>query len=339
MRDVIGQRRIVGRLGERAARGDVAHAYGLFGPRSIGKRTVALRLAQTLQCERQLPGGCGRCLACRKIERDIHPDVRLITRAQDKKDIAIEQIREMQNDLALRPLEGRRRVVIIDDAGELNQFGQDALLKTLEEPPSHAVLLLVTTTPAALHETIRSRVQPLQLRLVPTAEIAEALAARGIAGAERYAAAAAGRPGIAVTLASGDAARAERAEMEVEFFRLVSSRLTERFAWAADMNDLPDDAEHGRKRTAEIRRRLEHWSELLRDAAVAARGDLARPLRPERASETRALASRVGPAELLGVALLAQRLRDDLRFNANARALLELFVLHLPYRAAMEGPS
>ncbi|MGH2379503.1 MAG: ATP-binding protein, partial [Candidatus Limnocylindria bacterium] len=184
---MIGHGRILDRLGARAAEGDVAHAYGLFGPRSVGKRTVALRLAQTLQCERALPGGCGTCLSCRKIERLVHPDVRLVTRAGDKKLIGIEQIREMREDLALRPLEGRRRVVIIDDAGEMDQ-AQDALLKTLEEPPSHAVLLLVTTTPASLHETIRSRVQPLQLRLVPTDEIARRLSARGFADAERNAA-------------------------------------------------------------------------------------------------------------------------------------------------------
>ncbi len=207
MREVIGQRRLLERLTARALRGDVAHAYGLFGPRSLGKRTVALRLAQTLNCAAGVAGGCGTCLSCRKIERGIHPDVRLVARAADKKDIAIEQIREMQADLALRPLEGARRVVIVDDAAELNQYGQDALLKTLEEPPAHAVLLLITTTPSALHETIRSRVQPLQFRLVPTAEIASGLAARGVKGADALAAAAAGRPGVAIALAAGDAIR------------------------------------------------------------------------------------------------------------------------------------
>lgn len=341
MRDVIGQRRLLGRLGTHALRGDVAHAYGLFGPRSIGKRTVALRLAQTLQCERaDAPGGCGACLACRKIERGLHPDVRIFTRPADKTVITIEQMREVREDLALRPLEGRVRVVIVDDAAELHTHAQDALLKTLEEPPAHAVLLLLTTTPSALHETIRSRVQPLHFRLVPTGEIAEGLTARGVPDAPRHAAAAAGRPGLAITLASGDAARAERARVESELYRLVSSGLTDRFAWAADLNDLPDDAEHGRLRTAEIRRRFDHWSELLRDAAVAARGQLARPLRPERATETRALAAGIAATDLLDAALLVERLRRDLAFNANARAMLELFALRLPYHVfAQQGAA
>lgn len=338
MRDVIGQRRLIGRLATRAVRDDVAHAYGFFGPRSLGKRTTALRLAQTFACQDPAaPGGCGACVACRKVERGTHPDVRIITRATDKKDIAIEQVREMQQDLALRPLEGRKRVVIVDDAGELNQYGQDALLKTLEEPPSHALLLLITTTPSALHETILSRLQPIHFRLVATPEILEGLAARGVADAERYAAAAAGRPGLAISLAAGDAARADRARIEAELYRLIGSGLTDRFGWAADMNEIPDDADHGRQRTAEIRRRFDHWSELLRDAAVAARGELARPLRPERLAETRALASGASAKDLLDAALLVERLRRDLAFNANARTMLELFALRLPYRAEVKA--
>jgi len=333
MRDVIGQRRLLEKLASRALRGDAAHAYGLFGPRSTGKRTVALRLAQTLNCAAKVPGGCGTCLSCRKIERGVHPDVRVVARTADKKDIAIEQIREMQEDLALRPLEGDRRVVVIDDAAELNQYGQDALLKTLEEPPSHAVLLLITTTPSALHQTVLSRVQPLVFRLVPTAEIAAGLRARHVTDPERYAAVAAGRPGVAIALAGGDAARGDRERIEAELYRLVSSGLTDRFAWAADLADESDP----RKRAEAIDLRLEHWSELLRDAAVAARGELARPLRPARLDETGRLASAVGSGELLDVALLVERLRRDLVFNANARAMLELFVLRLPYTAAVKA--
>lgn len=334
MRDVIGQRTLLERLGARAVRGEVAHAYGMFGARALGKRTVALRLAQTLNCAAAVAGGCGTCLACRKIERGTHPDVRLVTRATGNKDIAIEQIREMQADLALRPLEGARRVVIVDDASELNHVGQDALLKTLEEPPAHAVLLLVTATPAALHQTIRSRVQPLEFRLVATSEIEAGLAARGVKDAARWAAEGAGRPGLAISLASGEAARADRDRLDAELFRLVASGLTDRFAWALEMNDLPDDQEHGRKRTAEIRRRLDHWSEILRDATVAARGDLVRPIRPDRDREVRALAASAKGDELLGISLLLQRFQRDLDFNANARMMLELFALKLPYRPA-----
>ena len=168
---------------------------------------------------------------------------------------------------------------------------------------------------------------------VPTGEIADALAARGVTDAQRHAAAAGGRPGLAISLAAAEPVRAERARIESELYRLVGSGLTDRFDWAAGLADDPEP----RRRALAIDLRFGHWIELLRDAAVAARGELARPLRPERASETATLAAKVSATDLLDAALLIQRLRGDLDFNANARALLELFALRLPYSGALKG--
>ena len=332
VRGVIGQGPMLAKLSARAARGEIAHAYGLFGPRSIGKGTVALRIAQTLNCldPKQPAGGCGSCLSCVKIERGIHPDVQLIERDPKLKDIATEQVIEMQQGLALRPLEGRKRLVIIDDAGELNPIGQDALLKTLEEPPPHAVLLLITPAATVLSETIQSRLQPLTFRYVRTAEIAEGLAARKIKDADRIAASAGGRPGLAFRLAADEGGeRTGRNALEQELLKLVSSGLTDRFAWAAD---LADESEP-RRRAAAIDLRFDHWSELLRDAAIAARGVDVTPLRPDRAAQTAKIAAGAGARELVDAALLIEKLRRDLAWNANARAMLELFALKLPYVA------
>jgi len=339
MRAVIGQTRLLDRLGAQAARGEIAHAYGLFGPRGIGKRTVALRLAQTLNClaDDRPAGGCGRCRSCVNIEHGVHPDVSLLERGKDKdgkdrKEILIEQVREMQVDLALRPLEGRTRVVLIDDAAELNLYAQDALLKTLEEPPRHALLLLLTPTPAALSETIRSRMQVLPFRLVANADLAAGLRERFGAGAERFAAPANGRPGLGIQLATDEqGVRTARVALEAELYRLIGSGLTDRFAWAADLADDSDS----RRRAESIDRRFTHWSELLRDAAVAARGVADQPLRPDRATETGRLAAAISPRELVDAVLLIERLRRDLFWNANARALLELVALKLPYLAGV----
>ncbi len=348
MRDVIGQRRILEKLGEQALRSDVAHAYELSGPRSIGKHTVALRLAQTLNCgaDHVISGGCGTCVACTKIEKGIHPDVLMVTRlvdqlvdrgerkgerAADRKFITIEQIRAMQQDLALRPLEGRKRVVIIDDAADLSEHAEVALLKTLEEPPPHAVLLLVTPTPSALLETIRSRVRPFPFRPVPRAEVEAALIARYGRDATRFAAVAAGRPGIAFTLASDEAARSARTTLEREFYTLVASRLTDRFAWAADLADSERDTQ---KRNEQIESRLVAWGELVRDAAVVAAGAAERTLRPERAAQSQKLATAVPSRELVDLAQSFERWRRDVvETTVSARMLLELLALKLPYRA------
>jgi len=341
---VIGQRRLLARLGEKALEGDVAHAYELSGPRSIGKRTVAIRLAQTLLCtaEPRVAGGCGVCLACRKVEHLTHPDLRVVTRLvdlerdPDKKLIAIEQIREMQQDLALRPLEGSWRVVIIDDAADLSEHAEVALLKTLEEPPVHSVILLLTPTPARLLETIRSRLVPLPLRLVPTAEIAEGLNKRFGPEARRHAEAGAGRPGVALALATDEAARRARRALEAEFYRLVGSGLTDRFAWAVDLAESERDPQ---KRSDAIETRLTGWSELARDAAVVAHG-ADRALRPERARESVALAAGAGQRELVDLALSLDRWRRDvIESNVNARMLLELLVLRLPYVATFAGAA
>ena len=337
MRGVIGQRAMLDRIGTRASRGDVAHAYGLFGPRSIGKRTVAIRLAQTLNCldPARPSGGCGVCLNCVKIERGVHPDVLLVERdVAAKTRIEIDQIRAMQQDLALRPLEGRSRVVIIDDAADLSDFAQDALLKTLEEPPKHAVLLLITLSPESLFETIRSRMQPLQLRSVAASEIAAGLRERGVKDPDAIAASAAGHPGMAIRLASDQGGeRTMRRAMEKEFFHLVGSRLTDRFEWAVK---LADESEP-RKRMDAIETRFDHWVELLRDAAVTARGLGGTPLRPDRATETGRLAAKIDARDLVDAGLLVQKLRRDLFWNANARALLEILALKLPYVEGIGG--
>ncbi len=346
MRDVIGQRRLLEKLGAQAMRGDVAQGYELSGPRSIGKHTIALRLAQTLNCdaEPRVSGGCGTCLSCRKIERGVHPDVLVISRLTDRggtladrKMITIEQIRAMQQDLALRPLEGRKRVVIIDDAADLSEQAEVALLKTLEEPPPHAVLLLVTPTPSRLLETIRSRIQPLPFRPVARAEIETGLVARFGPSAERFAAAAAGGPGTAITLASDEAARSARTHLEREFYTLVASRLTDRFAWAADLAESSRDTQ---KRNEQIEERLVSWGELLRDAAVTAVGAPERATRPEQAERTRSLATGIPARELVDTAILFERWRRDVvETTVSTRMLLELLALKLPYRAEVVTSS
>jgi len=302
-------------------------------------------LAQTLNCsaEPRVSGGCGSCVNCTKIEKGIHPDVLMIERQidlasrADRKNITIEQIRAMQQDLALRPLEGRKRVVVIDDAAELSEHAEVALLKTLEEPPPHAVLLLITPTPSRLLETIRSRIQPLPFRLVARAEIEAELVKRFGASATKYAAVAAGKPGIALTLAADESSRSTRTALEKEFYELVASKLTERFAWAAELAESERDTQ---KRNEQIEARLVQWGELLRDAAVVSAGAPERATRPERTAQSQKLATGVPQRELVDLAQSFERWRRDVvETTVSARMLLELLALKLPYRADVAAAS
>lgn len=160
----------------RAARGGTLPPSLIFsGPAGIGKRMTALALAQLVNClSPQAEDACGACAACKRIARGVHADVPLIEPGESGA-IKIEQIREVIERSAYRPFEGRRRVVIIDNAEQIVPAAQDALLKTLEEPPSSTTFVLVTAAPELLLPTIRSRCQRLRFGPLAPAEVAAIL--------------------------------------------------------------------------------------------------------------------------------------------------------------------
>src|SRR3989442_4491829 len=161
----------------------------------------------------------------------------------------------MERALVPRPLEGRWRVVIRDDAAELSADARHSILKTLEEPPSHAVLVIVTRTPQGIEETIVSRCQPIALRPVSTERIRAFVQEKtGQASlASLVAPLAQGRPGLALTLASDAQERERRLAMLDELFALVGARLIDRFGWA---NRAPQEAARDR---AVLEERLTLW--------------------------------------------------------------------------------
>ncbi len=153
----------------------------MAGPDGVGKRQFGLALAQAVNCEKPVDGdACGACLACRKIERNEHPDVKTILREikdpDSKKEatsqfIKIGQMRQISSEAQFRPYVGRRRVFMIDEAEWLREDAQSAILKTLEEPPETSLLILITSKPYALLETIRSRCLMLSFAPLTVAEI------------------------------------------------------------------------------------------------------------------------------------------------------------------------
>ncbi len=222
---VIGHPVAVEILRRAALSGHPSHAYLLAGPEGVGRRTLALAFAQALACAAPPAARpCGDCSACRRIARGIYPDVTLVSLAtqaasSEKADakhtrISIDTVRELRASLALRPLEGAWRVAIVDDADRLSRDAYDALLKTLEEPPPFVVLVLIATEAEAVPETIRSRCQQIALEPVPRAEVAAALAARGLDPdqAATIASVTRGRIGHAIALAADEQALAASRE-------------------------------------------------------------------------------------------------------------------------------
>lgn len=178
---VRGQQRVVDAL-TRSLRGNrVAHAYLFEGPAGCGRRTMALALIRTLFCTRPVNGeACGECGSCRKLSGGGHPDLQLLSPLPDKQDISIDQIRELQHMLALRPFEAPRKACLIEPAERMNVKSANALLKTLEEPPGHAVIILLTSQADLLLPTIRSRCQHLRFGRLQDTVIADLLMQQGM---------------------------------------------------------------------------------------------------------------------------------------------------------------
>lgn len=155
---VIGQKDIIGTLLRSVRIGRVAHASVFTGSTGIGKRTVAAEYAGLLLCENNLDeGACGSCKACKLYAGASNPDFKRISAGNAA--IGVDEIREMQRDISIKPLYSKRKVYIIEDADKMTVQAQNCLLKTLEEPPEYVVIVLTASNYDALLETIRSRSQ------------------------------------------------------------------------------------------------------------------------------------------------------------------------------------
>jgi DNA polymerase-3 subunit delta' len=148
----------------------LAHSYLFYGQESIGKKHTAIELAKTLNCSESGEGdACDKCLSCRKIKKRTHPDFFFIepvkTNATSREaTIKIEPIRELQRKLAFHPYEGKVKVAVINDAELMNPQAANSFLKTLEEPPSATVLILVSSNPFKLLPTLISRCQAIKFQ-------------------------------------------------------------------------------------------------------------------------------------------------------------------------------
>lgn len=171
---IIGQDHCIDILKRTLAAGRIANAYLFSGVEGCGKSLTARAFVAAIYCR---SGGCGECGVCRRVMEWNHPDLHMIR--TDDTVIKIAQIRELQQQLALRPCEAPRRACIIDGAEKLNQSSGNALLKTLEEPPGDAVLILLTTNEDGVLPTIRSRCRAMTFSSIPEQTVRQYLVGCG----------------------------------------------------------------------------------------------------------------------------------------------------------------
>jgi DNA polymerase-3 subunit delta' len=288
-REIVGHRRVKRLLARAVQSGTLPPSLVFAGPDGVGKRQLAYALAQALNCPAPVQtsadqrDGCGTCPSCSRIARGLHPDVFTIRRPEDKSTIAVAQARDLVRQVGYRPFEAQHRVVVIDGADELGTDAQDALLKTLEEPPPRNVFVLVTSRPNLLATTVRSRCCVLTCAPLAASEIAAALVeTRGLPEAEARAAAALSGGSFARALGeeAGDRAHARAVAAAVLMETARTSDVRARLAVSAALlktagrkakepgNAPEKDGKSGGADRDTVAVRLGAMGSLLRDLAV-----------------------------------------------------------------------
>ncbi len=317
---LVGHEWAVQLLVDRLAAGRSRHAYLITGPQSIGKATLAVRLAQAMVCQEPDPP-CGACRACTLIGRGQHPDLHYLE-PQDGW-IRIEAIRDLQAMLPLRPMEAPVRIALINGLDYAREQAMDALLKTLEEPPSTSRLILTASLAESLLPTIVSRCQVIALRPVPDAPIAEALMAQlGLPRQEADALArlSGGRPGWAFNAASDSSLLARHTQAIDWLLAALTGGRHARFALADEL-----------ARQDDVQTVLEIWQAWWRDVMLVATGCRVTPVHIDRLDELQPVAERAGSAAACRALAALSETQQYLRRSVNTRLALEVMLLEMPY--------
>lgn len=214
-KDIIGQEKAIELLKSYIREGRPHHSYLFWGPKGVGKTTCALNFAKLLNCESPSPDGepCDACRSCRAIEKGYHPDVQLVPLSEDKRELGIDEIREMRQSAYTSTVWGRWKVYIIERAELLTREAGDALLKILEEPPEHCLFILIAPNVGDIPPTIASRCQIIHFPPIRKELIVNFLKKHHNLGedlAYSLASLAEGRPGYAITLAMNEKMRKAR---------------------------------------------------------------------------------------------------------------------------------
>ncbi len=323
---IIGHQWAVDVLGEHIRNKAVRHAYLFTGPQGIGRRTLALRFVQALNCTQTRVAGqaCGECRACKLIEEMQHPDLLVIQPEELGKQMKIEQVRDIQHTLSLAPYEANYRVAIFLRFDEANQFTMNALLKTLEEPPERVIILLVATNEEQLLPTISSRCEIIRLRPLSIEETCQAIQhSWGVPAdlAEQLAHLSGGRPGYAHRLLAEPELQKKRKALLELLLSLLSSSRVERFNYVEKHWD----------DTANNLALFQTWISLWRDVYILAAGAQVPLYNIDQKAQIQLLAKNCGVAGAQRMVASIARTMSLMERNVNKRLALEVLMLDLPY--------
>jgi DNA polymerase-3 subunit delta' len=342
LQSIVGHGRLVALLSRAVARNTLPPSLLFSGPAGVGKRRTAVSIAQTLNCPTPVPGrrvgaielerdACGTCTSCRRIGRGVHPDV-LLLEPDGMGSIKIEAIRDVVDRAGYRPFEARRRAVIIDEADAMQAPAQSALLKTLEEPPSSTVFLLVSSRADALLPTVLSRCPRLRFGALTSADVAAVLVRdHGYTESDAL---------VAASDADGSVGRALAAQTaDVADVRVAAARVLERAARTSDPSRRLEAVKEltgtrsGSSPTAErdhLAVGLRTLSSMLRDLGLLAEGADARMLvNTDVRPQLEAVSAAYGAARSSDAYTAVDTALAALERNANPKVVADWLVLKL----------
>ena len=328
---IVGQTRVVTLLQRSLEKDSLAHAYLLVGPPHVGKMTLALSLAQALNCQ-SAERPCGECASCQKIASSNHADVQVIGLAQNEnsteaKLISTDQVKEMQHAASLPPFEGRYKIFIIEDAELLSTEAANRMLKTLEEPTGNIVFILLTINDGLLPETVVSRCQRLELAPLATAEVESVLVSQwGVAPpkAKLLARLCPGCLGWAISATLDDGVLSQRAEKLDRLIEITGADYEARFAYATQL------ASQFAQDRGSVQEVLDLWLDWWRDLLLVKVncGDIITNI--DRLDTLTGMAEGYHLAEIKAFIDSIQAAGEQLKQNANPRLVLEVLMLDMP---------
>jgi DNA polymerase-3 subunit delta' len=322
--NLVGNEWAVDMLKKHVANETTRHAYLCAGPPGLGRRTLALRFAQALNCQTPLAAGvpCGGCRDCRQIALMQHADLTVVQADSEGGTLKVDQVREARRILTLKPYQAKYRVALFLRFQEANDSAANALLKTLEEAPSYAVLILTADNPEQLLPTIVSRCEVLRLRPLEIEKVKRELENRGIESsrAKSIAHISGGRFGYALRLVEDPSLLEKREERLNDLQTLISATRVEKFAYA---DKLARDKESMRQAVLIW---LSYWRDVMLRSAQAET-----PLvNVDRNVEIEDLAGKLDLSAARTVVNSFEETLEKMEKNVNSRLLAEILLLDLP---------
>jgi len=333
----IGQHKALALLKHSLKTSSLAHAYLFVGPPHVGKNTLALDLAQAVNCQKDEPP-CGKCLSCCRINDGKHSDITIIglnsTKGSRKTkphiEISIEDIRELQRNAILPPYEGKYKVFIIDGAENLSDEAANCLLKTLEEPPPRVLILLLTTEESRLLPTVISRCQRVELKVISIDEIEKVIIESRVVDSDKaklLARLSHGCLGWALAASMDDNYLMWRTQELTKMFSLLSDSWGERFIYAMQLGS-------DRKSTEEL---INLWLIWWRDVMLTKCGYRQAITNIDHATTLEEWAQILSLLEIKEFLINLQKSLTQISRNANLRLAFETLLLDMPRKETRHG--